>query len=76
MINVQNYQLDLKKVFNLNKNKRTIIIELYNNMINNYEGKMAIVGESIFNSLFGSGYLIDIRDKKINDIVDDDPITK
>lgn len=69
-MNLENYYLDFDKVINLKGGKRKLIIDMYRDMMfSNREGHEEM-SKSIFNGLNHSGYLINIRDKKISDIVD------
>lgn len=65
----ENYCLDLNKVNSLKKDKRRVVIEMYRDML--FSGKDGIteIASSFFNTLNQSGYLINIRERKINDIV-------
>ena len=68
---IENYYLDIEKVFELKKNKRGLIIDMYRDMMFSEKDGNGKIASSLFNTLKTSGYLIDLRDKKIDTIIDD-----
>lgn len=68
---IENYYLDLNKVHDLeNKEERDQIHSYYKDMLYSYqEGRKEMV-ISMMNTLFRAGYLIDLRDEKITEILD------
>lgn len=67
---IENYHLDIKKVFELKKNKRQIIIEMYKDMMFSERDGIQKMTKSLFNTLRSSGYLVDTREEKIDQIID------
>ena len=68
---VENYYLDLNKLHKLeNKEDRDQIHSYYKDMLYSVQDGRKEMGISIMNTLIKSGYLIDYRDEKINDILD------
>lgn len=65
----ENYCLDLNKVNSLKKDKRRVVIEMYRDMLFSGRDGSTEIASSFFNTLNQSGYLINIRERKINDIV-------
>lgn len=72
MVKIDNYYLDLGKVRTLEKEERIRIFDLYRDMIYSYEEKRNIVANSFFTTLYHSGYLVDVRNEKIGELLDDD----
>jgi hypothetical protein len=67
---IENYHLDIKKVFELKKNKRQIIIDMYKDMMFSEKDGVQKMAKSLFNTLRSSGYLVDTREEKIDQIID------
>ena len=68
---IENYYLDLNKVQQLvDKEVRDQIHSYYKDMLYSIQDGRKEMGISIMNTLIKSGYLIDYRDEKINDILD------
>jgi len=74
MTKIDNYYLDLTKVNLLKKEERSRIYDMYRDMIFSYEEKRNVVANSFFQTLFHSGYLIDVRDEKIEELLNDNSI--
>ena len=74
MIKIDNYYLDLVKVNLLKKEERSRIYDMYRDMIFSYEEKRNVVANSFFMTLFHSGYLVDVRDEKIEELLNDNSI--
>lgn len=72
-MNIETYYLDLKKVSELtNDSERIRIHEYYRDMIYSLQDQRYIVGMSLFNTLNQSGYLLSMRDEKIEKILNED----
>jgi hypothetical protein len=72
-MNLDNYYLNLEKVGLLtNKEDRNRIHDMYRDMLYSYEENRLIIAKSFFNSLLRNGYLNDIRNEKIDLILDGD----
>jgi len=68
---IENYYLDLNKLHKLeNKEDRDQIHSYYKDMLYSVQDGRKEMGISIMNTLIKSGYLIDYRYEKINDILD------
>jgi hypothetical protein len=73
-MDITQYYLNLEKIGRDSldrKVKSDRIYALYNEMLHSY-GDKSHVSISIFNTLYYSGYLTNIRDLKINSIIDED----
>lgn len=71
-MNIENYYLDLKKISCLSDEDKIRINEYYRDMIYSFQDGRDIVGMSLFNTLNQSGYLVSIRDEKIEKILNED----
>jgi hypothetical protein len=71
-MDVKNYYLNLDKLDKLEGEEKNRIWEIYRDMIYSYEEKRLSIANSFFNTLYYSGYLCDMRDKKISQILDED----
>lgn len=70
MIKVDNYYLDLNKVKELQSDKeRDRIHSYYLDMMNCVHDKRDSMANSIFYTLYKSGYLKELRDEKINQVL-------
>lgn len=69
-LNVKAYALDLRKVLSI-KSKKSIdeIHSYYRDMIHSAEDNRNVVANCLFNTLLAAGYIIDIRDKKIESLI-------
>jgi hypothetical protein len=74
MTKIDNYYLNIDKVNTLEKEERIRIFDLYRDMIYSFEEKRNIVANSFFTTLFHSGYLVDVRNEKIEELLDDNSI--
>ena len=74
MTKIDNYYLNLDKVNTLEKEERIRIFDIYRDMIYSFEDKRNIVANSFFTTLFHSGYLIDVRNEKIEELLDDNSV--
>jgi len=68
---IENYYLDLKKVFDLSIDDKDRIHSYYIDMLyQNGQGDKE-VSRSYFLTLINAGYLIDSRDEKLNKLLDE-----
>jgi hypothetical protein len=66
----ENYYLDLEKVNSIQeKEEKEQIHRYYMDMMHCFIDKRDSMGMSLFNTLYVSGYLKEIRDEKINQIL-------
>jgi hypothetical protein len=69
---IENYYLNLKKIELLPSEDKKVLHEYYRDMLyTNSDGRTSITN-SIFLTLLNNGYLIDIREEKINNVLDED----
>jgi hypothetical protein len=71
-MDVKNYYLNLDKVNKLEAEEKSRIWDIYRDMIYSYEDKRLSISNSLFNTLYYSGYLCDMRNEKISQILDED----
>ena len=72
-MNIANYYLDLEKVSKIeSKHDRDIIHNYYRDLMYCLHDGREDMGKSMFATLENGGYLINIREKKIGDILDGD----
>ncbi len=65
-----NYYLDLEKLNSLSsKEEKEQIHRYYMDMMHCFTDSRASMGKSIFNTLYQSGYLKEIREEKIDQII-------
>lgn len=70
MIKIDNYYLDLNKVKELQSDKeRDKIHSYYFDMMSCFHEKRNSMGNSIFYTLYKAGYLKELRDDKINQVL-------
>ena len=74
MIKIDNYYLDLIKINKLEQEERNRIYEMYRDMIFSFEENRLKVANSFFITLYHSGYLINVRDEKIEELLIDNSI--
>ena len=74
MIKIDNYYLDLIKINKLDQEDRNRIYEMYRDMIFSFEENRLKVANSFFITLYHSGYLINVRDEKIEELLNDNSI--
>jgi hypothetical protein len=75
MQNIGKYFLDLNKVNKIeNMEERDRIHNYYRDMLHSFHENMIHVGQSYYNTLVKSGYLLDFeqerRDEKLNEVLD------
>jgi len=76
MINIDNYYLNIEKINNLVKiEDRNRIYEFYRDMVYAKEENRLNVTQSFFNTLYYSGYLINLREEKLDNLLDDNSIS-
>jgi|APCry1669189567_1035234.scaffolds.fasta_scaffold206302_1 hypothetical protein len=66
---LENYYLDLNKIQTLDKEEKDRIHEMYRDMLYSFQDSRPLVGNSYLNTLYRSGYLVDIRNEKIEEIL-------
>lgn len=69
-MNIENYYLNIDKLSKLEKIERNRIHEYYRDMIYSKQDKRDDIVKSLFNTLWYSGYLKDIRDEKLDKILE------
>ena len=74
MTKIDNYYLDLIKTNKLEQEERNRIYEMYRDMIFSFEENRLKVANSFFITLYHSGYLINVRDEKIEELLNDNSI--
>ena len=75
-MNLDGYYLDLHKLDQMkDATFRDRIHDMYRDMIFSYEEKRNLVANSFFLTLFHSGYLIDVRNEKIEELLNDNSIS-
>jgi hypothetical protein len=67
---IENYYLDLNKLKKLKKEEKDQIHSYYKDMLYCFHDGRKEMAQSIMNTLYKSGYLIDSRDEKLNEILD------
>lgn len=70
MTKIENYYLDLKKLDKLEKQEVNRIYEMYRDMLYSFQDSRLTIAESFFNTLYRSGYLVSIRDEKLEKLLD------
>lgn len=71
-MNIENYYLDLQKISYLSDGDKIRIHEYYRDMIYSFQDGRDTIGVSLFNTLNQAGYLVSIRDEKIEKILNED----
>jgi hypothetical protein len=66
------YYLDLEKVNSLDKDLADKIYEYYRDMLYTNDDGRKSISQSLFNTLMTNGYLKNIRDEKIENILNGD----
>lgn len=69
MIKIDNYYLNLDKLNKLEKEEKNRIYDMYRDMVFSFDEKRTVVASSYFTTLFHSGYLIDSRNEKIEELL-------
>lgn len=68
-MNLENYYLDLKEIVSLNMDDKRYIQDAYREMLHsNFDGRSEMA-KSLFNTLWSSGYLKEMRSEKIEKIL-------
>lgn len=71
-MNIENYYLDLKKISRLGTQaEQNQIHSYYMDMMNSFMENRNSMGKSIMNTLIKGGYLVDARDKKLGELLND-----
>lgn len=68
-MDITKYYLDLSKLSNLSEDERREIHNYYRDMLNCLADNRAEQAISFFNTLENGGYLINIRDEKIDKVL-------
>ena len=68
-MDITKYYLDLKKVSNLPEGERREIHNYYRDMLSSLADNRTTQAISFFNTLENGGYLISIRDEKIDKVL-------
>jgi hypothetical protein len=72
-MNLENICLDLDKVSEIkHKRDRERIYNFYQDMLHHFQDGRRSMGQSIYNTLNRAGYIIDIRDEKIEKVLEAD----
>lgn len=69
---IENYYLDLKTLQSLDPQEREVIHGYYKEMLYCFSDGRKEMSMSVMNTLMRGGYLLDIRDEKLKDILDGD----
>jgi hypothetical protein len=67
---IENYCLNLAAINTLDDKQKEVIHSYYKDMLYAYGDNRKEMCLSIFNTLMFGGYIIDVRDKKITNILD------
>ena len=71
-MNLQQKFLDLDKVFKLDDKKCGEIMSMYRDMINYFNhSETEKMGQALYNTLFMNGFLLDLRDVTIDEILNE-----
>ena len=71
-MDITRYYLNIEALKMIDKEDKNRIHEYYRDMVySNSDGRKE-VAISLFNTLYSNGYLVDIRDEKLNDILNGD----
>jgi hypothetical protein len=71
-MDITRYYLNIDALKMIDKEDKNRIHEYYRDMVySNSDGRKE-VAISLFNTLYSNGYLVDIRDEKLNDILNGD----
>lgn len=68
---IENYYLNLEKISTLEKEEKEIIHRYYQDMMHYFHDGRTAMGQSVFLTLINHDYLIDVRDKKLSKILDE-----
>jgi len=67
---IENYYLDLRAMKELDEREKDIIHSYYKDMLYSFQDGRKEMGISIMHTLIKSGYLVDYRSEKIDEILD------
>jgi hypothetical protein len=74
-MDISKYYLNIEAILQLEKEDKNKIHEYYRDMVYaNSDGRDSVT-VSLFNTLFKNGYLLDIREEKINNILNNGDIS-
>ncbi len=71
-MDLKNYYLDIEKLNSISLDISSKIHDYYRDMIYCYQDGRTSISESIFNTLYNNGYLKNIREEKIDNILNGD----
>jgi hypothetical protein len=71
-MDITRYYLNIEAIKMVDKEDRNRIHDYYRDMVYaNADGRKEVT-TSLFNTLYQNGFLVDIRDEKLNDILNED----
>lgn len=68
-MDLSKYYLNLDRLSGMKDDEKNRIHEYYRDMLYSYQDKREMIGQSLFNTLWFSGYLVDIRKEKLDEIL-------
>jgi len=71
-MDITRYYLNIDALKMVDKEDKNRIHEYYRDMVYASSDGRKEVATSLFNTLYSNGYLVDIRDEKLNDILNGD----
>jgi len=79
MCDLSKYEVNLKKVLELNADERAVILDMIADMRSNHlefahnrtMKENAQIRDMLFNTLYSNDYLTTVRERKLNDVLDD-----
>ena len=71
-MDITRYYLNIEALKMVDKEDKNRIHEYYRDMVYANSDGRKDVAISLFNTLYSNGYLVDIRDEKLNDILNGD----
>jgi len=66
---IENYYLDLGSLSELEDREKEIIHSYYRDMLHSFNDNRRSMAESMFHTLYSSGYLKEVRDEKLNKLL-------
>lgn len=75
MIDIAKYEINLQKLFELSEEKRKIVLDLINDYKNlSFDSQMNINSAKFFemlgNTLINNEYLVTVRERKLNEVLE------
>ena len=78
MCDLSKYEVNLKKLLELKEGERVVVIDMINDMRSNHVEwahshfkENAQIRDMLFNTLYSNDYLTTVRERKLNDVLDD-----